>query len=196
MTGVDMHDAAVAIGDRVIVGICGSQGEKSRTRLLVKAIADAVARAPGWRAELFDLSGIGQALGAASGRVPAVPELDRIWTAIETCDALIVGSPTYKASYAGLLKHLFDLMDMKALAGRPVAVCATGKAPQHALMIEHQMKPLFGFFAARVVPTGIYATDLDFLSDGAPASALLDRAAGVAGELLALQPPSREAGRR
>jgi FMN reductase len=167
-----------------VVAISGSQGADSKTRRLVAAMAQEVAKTPGWQAEVYDLTRIGSLLGGAQARTNAVFELDQIWTAIETCDALIVGSPTYKASYAGLLKHLFDLLDMKALQGRPVAVAATARAPGHALMIEHQMKPLFAFFGAAVAPTGIFALDADFGEDLSPA--LTSRVAQAAAELRAL----------
>ena len=87
----------------------------------------------------------------------------------------MVGSPVYKGSYTGLFKHLFDLIDPAALAGKPVLLTATGGGDKHALVIEHQMRPLFGFFEAFTLPTGVYASGADF-SDGVPASpALLSR---------------------
>jgi|APEBP8051073178_1049388.scaffolds.fasta_scaffold00040_100 FMN reductase len=171
------------MAERFVVGISGSQGGSSKTRRLVTAVAENVASVSGWRAELYDLTDIGALLGAAQGRADAPEALDRIWKAIETCDALVVGSPTYKASYSGLLKHLFDLLDMKALSDRPVTVVATGRAPGHALMIEHQMKPLFSFFGARITATGIYATDSDFDSTGQLGPALLEKVRKAADEL-------------
>ena len=92
-----------------------------------------------------------------------------------SADALVVGSPVYKGSYTGLFKHLFDLVDPAALAGKPVLLTATGGGDKHALVIEHQLRPLFGFFEAFTLPTGVYASGADF-SDGVPtAPALLAR---------------------
>ncbi|MGO8048504.1 NADPH-dependent FMN reductase, partial [Rhizobium johnstonii] len=34
-----------------------------------------------------------------------------ILDAVEAADVLVVGSPFYRASYTGALKHLFDLVD-------------------------------------------------------------------------------------
>ena len=66
-----------------------------------------------------------------------------------------------------------------ALAGKPVLLTATGGGDRHALVIEHQLRPLFGFFEAASLPTGVYAGGTDF-RDGQPASdallARLDRA--------------------
>src|SRR5689334_18426685 len=147
---------------RRIVGISGNLARPSRTRVLVEAIlAEAAGRGLGETAS-YDLVDAGPGLGAAVSRQDPPEALERVWREIETCDALVVGSPVYKGSYGGLLKHLFDLLDMKALAGRPVVLSATGRAEQHALMIEHELRPLFGFFGALTLPLGIYATEKDF----------------------------------
>ena len=82
--------------------------------------------------------------------------------AVETADILVVGSPVYRASYSGALKHLFDLVHFEALAGKPVILAATGGTPLHGLMIDHQLRPLFAFFKALTLPTSIYALESDF----------------------------------
>src|SRR5205807_2048445 len=67
---------------------------------------------------------------------------------ILAAEVLVVGSPTYKGSYTGLFKHFFDLIDPAALRGKPVLLTATGGGDRHALIVEHQLRPLFGFFEA------------------------------------------------
>ena len=67
----------------------------------------------------------------------------------------------FRASIPGLLKHLFDLVDLNALQGKPVLLAATGGSPRHALVLDHQLRPLFGFFAALTLPIGVYATPED-----------------------------------
>ena len=56
---------------------------------------------------------------------------------------------------------------------------ATGGGDKHALVIEHQLRPLFGFFEAVTLPTGVYASTADF-TEGQPAAlpllARIDRA--------------------
>jgi FMN reductase len=44
----------------------------------------------------------------------------------------------------------------------PVLLAATGGSDRHALVIEHQLRPLFGFFQALSLPIGVYATEADF----------------------------------
>ncbi len=88
---------------------------------------------------------------------------------ILAADILVVASPTFKGSYTGLFKHVFDLLDPSSLRGKPVILAATGGGERHSLMVEHQLRPLFGFFEALAMPTAIYASDKDF-ADGALAS--------------------------
>lgn len=162
------------MASKSIVGISGNLARPSRTRVLVGAVLDEAAARGLGTTTLYDLADAGPELGRATARKDAPADLDRVWSAIEGCDALVVGSPVYKGSYAGLLKHLFDFLDMKALSGKPVILTATARADGHALMIDHQFRPLFSFFGAWTVPQGIYATDADFaapdrLADGAKA---------------------------
>ncbi len=143
-----------------IVGVSGSLGTPSRTTSLVRSIlARFEAHA---ETSLLELAVEAPALfatlptGPRGGRAAAVIE------AVETADLLVVGSPVYRASYTGALKHLFDLVDRRALEGTPVLLCATGGTPLHGLMPDHQLRPLFGFFNAITIPTAVYALDGDF----------------------------------
>ncbi|MET1537183.1 FMN reductase, partial [Burkholderia sola] len=52
-----------------------------------------------------------------------------------------------------------------ALQGTPVLLAATGGSPLHALILDHQLRPLFGFFSALTLPIGVYATPED-IQDG------------------------------
>lgn len=155
-----------------IAGLAGSWSTPSRTRALVALIGARAAERSGAGHETFDLNDFGPSLGQArsldglDGTARAV--LDRLLSA----DALVVGTPVYKGSYTGLLKHLLDLVDPAALAGKPVLLTATGGGEKHALVVEHHLRPLFGFFEAATLPTGIYAGPGDFV-DGAPASPAL-----------------------
>ncbi len=81
---------------------------------------------------------------------------------VESADLLVIGTPVYRASYTGALKHLFDLVRHDALAGKPVILTATGGSHLHGLVTEHQLRPLFGFFNALSLPTAVYATEADF----------------------------------
>ena len=94
---------------------------------------------------------------------------------VTQADLLLIGSPTFKGSYPGLFKHFIDLIQPEALRGKPVLIAATGGGDRHALMVEHQLRPLFGFFMAHTLPTSVYASTADFLEYRVSAPALSAR---------------------
>src|SRR4051812_5044792 len=176
-----------------VVGIAGNLKRPSRTRALVEAVGTALAHRREVDFAIYDLLDAGPGLGAAYARSELTPEAARVVEAIETADALIVGTPVYKGSYTGLFKHLFDLVDPRALADKPVVLMATGGGPRHALVIEHQLRPLFGFFAALTVPIAVYASDPDFRGAIPAEDQLLQRIAGAAKQLGKLLPTPEDA---
>lgn len=163
-----------------IVGFSGSLGVPSKTRALVDlALAKASTRF-GALTESYDMTELLPSLITEPGGQGALTAAGRaIVDKIISADALVVGSPVFKGSYSGLFKHVFDLLDPQDLAGKPVLLTATGGGDKHALVIEHHLRPLFGFFEAATLATGIYASAADF-ADGQPTSqallARLDRA--------------------
>jgi FMN reductase len=68
----------------------------------------------------------------------------------------------FQGSYPGLFKHVFDLIEPGALKNRPVLLTALGGGLRHSLVVEHQLRPLFGFFEACTVSTAIYASATEF----------------------------------
>lgn len=56
----------------------------------------------------------------------------------------------------------FDFVEQTALVDVPVLLAASGGSDRHALVLEHQLRPLFSFFQAQTLPIGVYATDRDF----------------------------------
>jgi FMN reductase len=166
-----------------IIGFAGSTSRPSKTRLLVEQTANRVAAVLAGGATVFDLVDNGRDFGAAFSRAElSGTALERL-SAIENADALIVGSPVYKGSYTGLFKHVFDLVEPERLLGKPVLLIATGGGHRHALVVEHQLRPLFGFFGALTVPTSIYAAPVDFGENGAVKAELAQRLSTAAAEL-------------
>ena len=110
--------------------------------------------------------------------------LDRVTAA----DGLIAVTPIFSASYSGLFKTFFDVIDPDALAGTPVLIAATGGTARHSLALEHALRPLFTYLRAIVVPTAVYAASEDWGSGGGVDGALaarIDRAADELAELMA-----------
>jgi FMN reductase len=145
-----------------VVAVSGSLHEPSKTTALVRAIAEAIAARTAVDVHLIELTDIGPDLAGALRRDQLPPRVEEKLAAIEQADLLIVGSPVYRASFTGLFKHLFDFVGQYALVGKPVLLAATGGGERHALIIEHQLRPLFAFFQALTLPLGVYASDTDF----------------------------------
>jgi FMN reductase len=158
-----------------IVGLAGSLSKPSRSRALVEAAVERAAARFWLDGEVFDLLTFAPSLGSAARLSDLDPTARSAVEAMLTADALVLASPVYKGSYSGLFKHLLDLLDPLALVGKPVLLGATGGGPRHALVIEHQLRPLLGFFEAQTLATGIYAADSDFTDGAIVAPAALDR---------------------
>lgn len=145
-----------------IVAVSGGLNSPSKTESLVQAILDELAEATQIKVHFVKLSEIGPLLGGAIYRNQLPQRVQDDLAAVEAADALIVGTPVYRASFTGLFKHFFDFVEQTALVDVPVLLAASGGNDRHALVLEHQLRPLFSFFQAQTLPIGVYATDRDF----------------------------------
>ena len=160
--GVIVANVACMTAPYRVLAVSGSLHEPSKTTALLRAIADAVASRADVEVRLIELTEIGPSLAGALQRDQLPLHVEEQLIAIEQADLLIVGSPVYRASFTGLFKHLFDFVGQYELVGKPVLLAATGGGERHALMIEHQLRPLFAFFQALTLPLGVYASNTDF----------------------------------
>jgi FMN reductase len=108
-------------------------------------------------------------------------ELSAAQEAVRAADGLIVVTPVFSASYSGLFKSFFDVLETGVLDGKPVLVAATAGTARHSLVLEHALRPLFAYLHAVVVPTGVFAATEDFAGHD-----LDSRVARAAGELALL----------
>ena len=145
-----------------VVAVSGSLQTPSRTTTLIGALLSSLAREREIESTVIELSSIGPLFAGALQRSQLPVEAEEQLLQIEGADLLIVASPVYRASFTGLFKHLFDFVDQYALVDKPVLLAATGGSDRHALIIEHQLRPLFGFFQALTLPIGVYAKDSEF----------------------------------
>ncbi|MFI0408113.1 FMN reductase [Actinomadura sp. 3N508] len=160
-------------------------GQPSSTRLLADRLAAATSTALGGdvAVETIELRDHAHAMvdatltGFPSGAFRAAVET------VTNADGLIAVTPVYSASYSGLFKTFFDVLEREALDGRPVLLGATGGTERHSLAIDYAMRPLFAYLRAAVVPTAVYAASEDW---GGGAGRLADRVTRAAGELAAL----------
>jgi FMN reductase len=144
-----------------IVGVSGSLSVPSRTTSLIRAVADEFAVPLRAEVEVIELGSLVTDLAASSRSALGAPAQAAL-AAVESADVLVVGSPAYRATYTGIFKHFFDFVGQYSLVDKPIVLTATGGSDRHALLVEHQMRPLFGFFQALTLPLGIFATETDF----------------------------------
>jgi len=112
------------------------------------------------------------------------PALGGAIEAVLRADGLIAVTPIFSASYSGLYKMFFDLLERDGLAGKPVLIGATGGTARHSLALEHAIRPLFAYLNAAVVPTAVYAAAEDWgRADMAAQPGLAERIERAGGEL-------------
>ena len=174
-----------------LVGLSGSYSRPSKTTALVQHIAGLAEARYGLASAIYDLGDFGPSLGQAQYETQLDESARQLLQTVVNADILVVGSPTYQGSYPGLFKHLIDLIDPLALKGKQVILSATGGGDRHALMVEHQLRPLFGFFMAHTLPSAVYASDRDFLDYQLVSEPGRLRAEQAVGELAAFLPAIR-----
>lgn len=145
-----------------VVAVSGGLQRPSRTLAVVERVLAVLRDARLIDTHLIELGQIASSLAGAVHREQVPADVEEHINAIESADLLVVASPVYRASYTGLFKHLFDLVHHEALFDVPVLLAATGGSDRHALVIDHQLRPLFSFFQARTLPIGVYASEADF----------------------------------
>jgi FMN reductase len=82
--------------------------------------------------------------------------------AVAGADGLIAVTPIFNASYSGLFKSFFDVIEKDTLAGKPVLIAATGGTARHSLALEHALRPMFAYLHAVTVPTSVFAASEDW----------------------------------
>ena len=174
---------------RKIVVVSAGLSVTSSTRLLADRLGDAAERAIEARGVEVEISYVELrplAHALADHLLTGFPtgELAEAIDAVKHADGLIVVTPVFAASYSGLFKTFFDVIEDGAVDSKPIVVAATAGTARHSLVLEHALRPLFAYLRAVVVPTAVFAASEDFgaTTDGAPAKRV-DRAAG---ELAAL----------
>lgn len=163
----------------------------SSTRLLADRLAAAVGGQTEVSVEVVELRDL--ATDIANNMVTGFPS-PRLAAAIGTvagADGLIAATPIFTASYSGLFKSFFDVIDQDALVGKPVLIAATGGTARHSLALEHALRPMFTYLRAVVVPTAVYAASEDWASAGGDdLGHRIARAAGELVELMSGRPPA------
>ncbi|MEV0171011.1 FMN reductase [Streptomyces sp. NPDC050803] len=159
----------------------------SSTRLLGDRLTAAVTAAAPVEVEVVELRDLAVEIAHNFTNGFAGRGLAAAQDAVTAADGLIVVTPVFSASYSGLFKSFFDVLDKDALAGKPVLIAATGGTARHSLVLDHALRPLFSYLRAVVVPTGVYAASEDWGAEGLDGR--IERAAGeLAGLMSGLSP--------
>jgi len=112
------------------------------------------------------------------------PRLQAALDTVLAADGLVAVTPIFSASYSGLFKLFFDVVNRDGLAGKPVLAGATGGTARHSLAIDYAIRPLFAYLNAAVVATGVYAATEDWGgADLASDGSLVERIYRAAREL-------------
>ncbi|MBN8769032.1 MAG: FMN reductase [Stenotrophomonas nitritireducens] len=159
-----------------VVAVSGGLQRPSRAATLAEHLSDLIAAKIPCQRHLIELGQLAPQFASTVRRAQLPDTVERELAAVEQADVLVVATPVYRGSYTGLFKHFFDFIDQDALVDMPVLLAATGGSERHALMIDHQLRPLFSFFQARTLPLGVYATDRDFAGDSLRNDDLIQRA--------------------
>lgn len=97
----------------------------------------------------------GHALLRADFKDPAVIEAI---AQVAEADAIVIGTPVYKASFSGALKVFLDLLPQDGLTGKLVLPLATGGSQSHMLALDYALRPVLASLSPRHVLPSIYAT--------------------------------------
>ena len=183
---------------RILAVVSAGLSQPSSTRLLADQLAAAT------RDELVRRGVRGRAHGRRAARPTPTTSSNNLLTgfppaalrdaldAVTGADGLIAVTPIFNASYSGLFKSFFDVLDAESLADKPVLIGATGGTARHSLALEHAVRPMFAYLRAVVVPTSVFAAPEDW-ADGTADGALrgrIERAAGELADQIERRPPA------
>jgi FMN reductase len=141
-----------------VVGlVVGNPKVRSRTLELGEAVVAAAADAAGLDGNdrlTVDLADYGpQLFDWSSSQVKELVE------GIRACSLVVVASPTYKASYTGLLKSFLDWFSTTDLLGATAVPVMTGAGAHHALAVEVHLRPVLVELGATLPTRGLYVTE-------------------------------------
>jgi FMN reductase len=85
---------------------------------------------------------------------------------VRSADLVIVASPTYKASYTGLLKLFLDRFSAGALNDVTVVPLMLGGDARHSLAPEAFLKPVLAELGASMPTRGLFLIDSDWQTSG------------------------------
>jgi FMN reductase len=135
--------------------VVGNPKPQSRTFAAAKLVAE---KLTGQAADLeIDLVDFGAALLDWSS-----PEVAEVVAAVQKVDLIIFASPTYKATYTGLLKLFLDRIGGGALAGVTAVPLMLGGDWRHSLAPDAFLKPVLVELGATCPTRGLFLIDSEY----------------------------------
>jgi FMN reductase len=179
------------VSTKHVVVLSAGLGQPSSTRLLADRLAEASARAlleQGTPAEFRVIELRDLAHDVTDAMLTGFPSeaLAAVLEAVGAADGVVAVTPVFTGSYSGLFKSFFDVLDNTALTGTPVLIGATAGTARHSLVLDHELRPLFSYLRAVVVPTGVFAAAEDWGAGDATTTGLPERVTRAADEFAAL----------
>jgi FMN reductase len=169
---------------RKLVVISAGLSQPSSTRLLADQLSAAAGRAAAQLGvhldvQVVELRDLAHDITDNMLTGFAKPALKQAQEAVTAADALITVTPVFSASYSGLYKSFFDVLDKEALVDKPVLLAATAGTARHSLVLEHALRPLFSYLRAAIIPTSVFAASDDWGANSVegPLRGRIDRAA-------------------
>jgi FMN reductase len=148
--------------------VVGNPKPRSRTYQAATLIAEKLAGRP---ADLsVDLADLGPALLDWSDS-----HITEIVAAVADSELVVFASPTYKATYTGLLKLFLDRIAGGALAGVTAVPVMLGGHWQHALACDLLLKPVLVELGATCPTRGLFLLETEY-AGGETLDAWLERA--------------------
>jgi FMN reductase len=134
------------------IAVVGNPKPRSRTRAAAELVVERLTGAPPDR--VVDIVDLGAGLLQWSDAA-----VDEAVSALQQAEVAVVASPTYKASYTGLLKLFLDHVGTGDLAGVVAVPLMLGGSPGHALAPELLLKPVLVELGATAPTKGLYLLD-------------------------------------
>ena len=145
--------------------VAGSPAENSRSGRVLAAFG-AQLEARGFALESYSVRSFGLedlVYGGAESET-----VKRFLRSVEEANAVVFATPVYKATYAGALKLIIDLIAPTALEGKALLAITTARLEPHLSQVDESFQRLYRFFRGSIGLSSLGLSDEQLsISDGA-----------------------------
>lgn len=130
--------------------VVGNPNPRSRTLAVAEALVQRLLDRTSYQLDIIDLADVGSKVFDWKD-----PEVAALNERVAASDLVLVASPTYKATYTGLLKAFLDRYPANGLSGVVTIPVMTGADPKHAMGVDVHLAPLLVELGATVPGRGV-----------------------------------------